>query len=349
LGGDEFVVIQTHLAEPAAAGTLAEKLVEDLRREYILEGQQVHSGASIGIALYPGEAEGPEALMKHADLALYDAKNRGRLNCQFYRRELGAAFREAQKLEQELIRALRENEFCVHYQPQFDMKKGRISGIEALLRWIHPTRGKLAAAEFIQDAERARLMPSIGKWALQTACRQYKKWIDSGLSVPLTLNLSTMQLRDPLLLETLNRTLAEIGLPASMVQLEIHESMLWNPKISKNLLNQMKENGLRLALDEIGTEMTALPTLDRFPLDAVKPSQGLVRASPSWNREATILAAITNIAHNLNIAVCANGVETVEQLAAMEAQGCDSAQGNLLSVPLSVIEMDRFIEIELAH
>jgi len=348
-GGDEFVVIHTHLTNPAAAGVLAEKLVADLRRKYVLEDQEVQSGASLGIAVYPNDSEEPEELMRHADLALYDAKHRGRFNYQFYRKELGAAFSEAQRLERELTRALRESEFCMHYQPQFDMRSRRMTGIEALLRWHHPTRGKLAAAEFIHDAEHAKLMLSIGEWVLQTACRQHKTWIDSGLAVPLTLNFSSSQLRDPRFLPTLQRMLEEAALPPSLLQLEMRESVLCDPKLSKDLIKQVKDRGLRLALEEFGSEMTALSTLERFPLDEVKPSQGLVRQSPSRKREATILSAIIGVAHDLNIAVCADGVETANQLAAVKEQACDSVQGNLLSSPLDAEEMTRIIELELAH
>jgi diguanylate cyclase (GGDEF)-like protein/PAS domain S-box-containing protein len=349
LGGDEFVVIQTHLAEPIAAAVLAAKLVEELGRKYVLEGQEVHSGTSLGIAFYPSDADDPEELIKQADLALYDAKNRGRFNYQFYRAELGAAFLDAQRVEQELVRALRENEFCLHYQPQFDLKSGRITGIEALLRWCHPARGILAAGEFIQVAERARLMPTIGEWTLQTACRQYKEWVDSGLSVPLTLNLSSMQLRDPRFLQLINRILEETELSPPLLQLEMRESVLWDPKFSTSVLKQMKKIGLRLSLEEFGTELTALSTLVRFPLDAVKPGHGLVRDLASQGREATtVLAAIIGVAHNLKIEVCADGVETENQLAAVKEQGCDSAQGHLLSSPLDADEMKRVIEAQLA-
>jgi diguanylate cyclase (GGDEF)-like protein/PAS domain S-box-containing protein len=349
LGGDEFVVIQTHLAEPTAAGILAGKLVKDLGRQYALEDQQVHSGASIGVALYPNDAEDPKELLKQADLALYDAKHRGRYNYQFYRQELSAAMRKAQRMEQELECALRENQFFLHYQPQFDLKSGKITGIEALLRWRHPAKGNLEAAAFIKDAERARLMPAIGEWVLQTACQQYKKWSDAGLAVPLTLCLSPMQLRDPCLLQTLKRILEESELPPPLLQLEMRESMLWNLKFSNSPLKQMKESGLRLALSDFGSEMTALSTLARFPLDAVKPSQALVKKLPSRTHEATILSAIIGVAHDLNITVCADGVETANQLAAVKEQGCDAAQGYFLSSPLDSTEMKRLIEVQLAH
>jgi diguanylate cyclase (GGDEF)-like protein/PAS domain S-box-containing protein len=348
LGGDEFVVIQTHLVEPEGAGVLARKLVEDLGRTYTLRDQEVQSGASIGIALYPHDAEDPEALLKHADLALYDAKHRGRLNYQFYRKELGATYQKAQERERELMRALQENEFRLEYQPQFDLKSGRITGIEALLRWIHPERGQLTAAEFIRDAERARLMLPIGEWALQSACRQYREWIDRGFTAPLTINLSSLQLQDPRFLETLQRIVEETGVPASMLQLEMRESVLWDSKFPKSLLGQMKANGLRLALDDFGSEITALPTLDRFPLDVIKPAQKLVRALPAGKREATILAAIVGVAHDLKIGVCAAGVETESQLAAVREQGCDSVQGQLLSSPLNNSAMKQRIDFALA-
>ncbi len=349
LGGDEFVVIQTHLAAPAAAAVLAGKLVEELGRTYVREGQEVHSDTSIGVAIYPNDAEDPTELLRHADLALYEAKHHGRFNYQFYRDELGVAFRETQRLGQELVRASRENEFCLHYQPQFDLKSGRITGIEALLRWRHPTRGMLAAAEFIQEAERTKLMPVIGEWTLQTACSQHKKWIDSGLAVPLTLNLSSTQLRDPRFLQMLNHILEETGVPAPLLQLEMREAALWDPKLPQGLLAQMKERGLRLALDDFCAHMTGLSTLDRFPLDAVKPGQRMIRELPSKKREATILAAIIAVAHNLKMAVCADRIETADQLAAVKEQSCDSAQGNLLSAPLDADEMKRRIDIELAH
>jgi diguanylate cyclase (GGDEF)-like protein/PAS domain S-box-containing protein len=349
VGGDEFVVIQTHLSEPAAAGVLAAKLVEEIGRPYTLEGQQVRAGTSIGIVLFPNDADNPVELMKHADLAMYEAKHRGRLNYQFYRKELGLAFLKTQQREQELVRALRENEFRVHYQPQFDLHSGRISGIEALLRWNHPTRGILAAAAFIDEAERARLLLPIGEWALRTACRQYKQWFDAGLTAPLTLNLSSAQLRDPRVLETLKRVLDETGLPPAMLQIALRERVLWEPKFSPGLLEEMKAYGLHVAVNNFGAEVTMLPSLDRFPLDVVKPGHELVRALPTGKREATILSAIVGIAHDLRISVCAGGVETAEQFAAVLEEGCDFVQGYLLSSPLDTEAMNRRIEVELAH
>jgi len=348
-GGDEFVIIQTYLANPTAAGVLAEKIVEEVGHPYLLEGQEVRSGTSIGIALYPKDAEDPEQLLKCADLALYEAKNRGRYNYQLYREGMGAAVQDAQRIEQELRRALYEDELTLHYQPQFDLKSGRITGIEALIRWRHPEKGLLAASEFIHDAENANLILPIGEWTLRTACRQHKEWVDAGLTVPLTLNISSKQLRHFHFLEILGRTLEETKLPPSLLQLEIRESALWDPGFSASLLKEIKNSGLLLALDAFGTELTAFSSLHRFPLDVVKPSKELVKELPSQKREATILAAIIGVAHDLEITVCAEGIETADQLAAVKGQGCDSAQGYLLSLPLDADEMERLIEIEVAH
>jgi len=217
------------------------------------------------------------------------------------------------------------------------------------LRWRHPTKGRLAAGAFVADAERARLMLPIGEWVLRTACRQHRAWVDAGCSVPLTLNLSAMQLRDPRLLETLQRVMDETGLLASMLQLEMAEGVLWEPKFPKGVLTQLKHGGLRLAIHEFGGEMTALATLDRFPLDAVKPYQALVRSQPSTKRAAAIVNAIVSLAHEMNIAVCADGVETADQLTSAEDQGCDSAQGYLLSLPLDAEDMQRLIEAHRMH
>ena len=347
LGGDEFVVIQTHLADPTAAGALADKLVDELSRPYSLEGMEVHSGASIGIALYPNDAGDGEQLMKLADLALYEAKHRGRYNFQRYRDEMGAAVRETLRLEQELLRALRDDELRLHYQPQFDTRSGRITGVETLLRWQHPQRGLLTAAEFIQDAENAGLMLPIGEWTLRTACTEYVRWLRTGFDAPLTLNVSSRQLKHPRFMPVLRRVLQETGLPSGRLQLELRESLLLDPRSPETFLRQMKSAGLMLALDNFGTELTALSSLSRYPLDVVKPSRALVRESLAGAPENSMLAAIVGVAHGLNISVCAEGVETAAELASVRNHGCDSAQGNLLSTPVDGAQMERMIGEQL--
>jgi EAL domain-containing protein (putative c-di-GMP-specific phosphodiesterase class I) len=288
-------------------------------------------------------------LIKCADLALYEAKNRGRYNFQTYREEMGLAARESQQVERELKCALRDDEFCLHYQPQFNMRTGRISGIEALIRWRHPKRGLLTAAEFIDSAENAGLTLQIGEWTLRNACAQHCEWVGAGLAVPLTINGSLRQLRHPRFLQILKRVLDETGLPPSLLQFEIRENVLLDQRLPLNLLKEMKNAGVLLALADFGAELTALSSIHRFPLDLVKPGQGLVKELPARSRDAMVLAAIVSVAHERRIKVCAEGVETVEQFEVLRDEGCDSAQGYLLSSPLEADEMTRLIEADLAR
>ena len=267
LGGDEFVIVQTYLAETAAAEVLAEKIVIELSLPYQLDGQEVYSGTSMGIAVYPNDAIEPSELVKLADLALYEAKNQGRLNYQMYREALGKAAQEAKRFERDLQRALRDEELCLHYQPQYELDTRRIVGIEALIRWRHPDRGLLTAADFIQDVENANLMLPVGEWALRSACTAQASWARSGLAVSLTLNVSSKQLRHPRFVTMLHRVLDDTGLPPSLLRLEMRESVLLDPKFSANTLGELRKRGVRLGLDDFGAELAALSSLQKFPLD----------------------------------------------------------------------------------
>jgi len=348
LGGDEFVIVQTHLAEAAAAEVLADKIVVELSLPYQLDGQEVYSGTSMGIALYPEDAHEPGQLVKLADLALYEAKNQGRLNYQMYRQALGTAAQESKRFERELQRALREEELCLHYQPQYDLDTGRIVGIEALIRWRHPERGLLNAADFIQEVENANLMQPVGEWALRTACTAQAGWVRDGLVVPLTLNVSSKQLRHPRFLSIMNKVLDDTGLPASLLRLEMRESVLLDPKFSANTLRDVRKRGVRLGLDDFGAELAALSSLQKFPLDIVKPGQELVRRLSRHDNESAILSALVGVARDVKITACADGIETADQLAAVKHLGFSCGQGYLLSPPLAAADMDRLVEAELA-
>jgi diguanylate cyclase (GGDEF)-like protein/PAS domain S-box-containing protein len=348
LGGDEFVIVQTHLAEAAAAEVLADKIVVELSLPYQLDGHEVYSGTSMGISLYPDDALEPGQLLKLADLALYEAKNQGRLNYQMYRQALGTAAQEAKRFEYELQRALRDEELCLHYQPQYNLETGRIAGIEGLIRWRHPERGLLTAADFIQEVENANLMLPVGEWALRTACATQAGWVRAGLVVPLTLNVSSKQLRHPRFLSVLNRVLDETGLPPSLLRLEMRESVLLDPKFSAHTLQDMHKRGVRLGLDDFGAELAALSSLQKFPLDIVKPGQELVRRLSRHDDESPILSALVGVARDVKITVCADGIETADQLTAVKNLGFDCGQGYLLSPPLAADDMDRLVAAELA-
>jgi len=348
LGGDEFVIVQTHLAEAGAAEVLADKIVVELSLPYQLDGQEVYSGTSIGIAVYPNDAHEPGQLLKLADLALYEAKNQGRLNYQVYRESLGKAAQEAKRFERELQRALRDEELCLHYQPQFDLESGRIVGIEALIRWLHPERGLLTAADFIQEVENANLMLPVGEWALRTACSAQAGWVRDGLVVPLTLNVSSKQIRHPRFPAILGRVLDDTGLPPSLLRLEMRESVLLDPKFSAQALHEVRKRGVRLGLDDFGAELAALSSLQKFPLDIVKPGQELVRRLSRHDNASAMLSALVGVARDVKITVCADGIETADQLAAVKNLGFDCGQGYLLSPPMAASDMDRMVAAELA-
>lgn len=349
LGGDEFAIVQTHLAEAAGAEILANKIVVELSRPYLLGGQDVYSGASLGIALFPDNANEPGELMKLADLALYEAKRQGRLNYQLYREVFGTAAQEAKRLEVELQLALSDGQLFLHYQPQYDLPSGRVAGVEALVRWRHPVRGVLAAADFIREAENANLMMPIGEWALRTACRVQAKWVQAGFEVPLTLNVSSKQWRHPRFAPVLNAVLDDTGLPPSLLRLEMRESVLLDTKSSSSMLGDMRKRGVRIGLDDFGAELAALSSLQRFPLDIVKPGQELVHRLSHHEKESAILSALVGVARDLKITVCADGIETTEQLVAVKNLGVDCGQGYLLSPPLTTEEMDFLVAAELAQ
>jgi EAL domain-containing protein (putative c-di-GMP-specific phosphodiesterase class I) len=301
----------------------------------------------MGIALYPNHAVDPGELVKLADLALYDAKNQGRMNYQVYRETLGTAAQEAKRFERELQQALREEELCLHYQPQYELDSGRIVGIDALIRWRHPERGLLTAAEFIQEVENANLMLPVGEWALRTACEAQARWVRAGLKVPLTLNASSKQLRHPRFLSMLNKVLDDTGLPASLLRLEMRESVLLDPKFSANTLRDVRNRGVRLGLDDFGAELAALSSLQKFPLDIVKPGQELVRRLSRDENESAIFAALVGVARDVKITVCADGIETAAQLEAVKSLGVNCGQGYLLSPPLAAHDMDSLVAAEL--
>jgi diguanylate cyclase (GGDEF)-like protein/PAS domain S-box-containing protein len=347
LGGDEFVIVQTHLSEAAAAEVLADKILVELSLPYQLDGHEVYSGTSMGIALFPDDAQEPDELLRLADLALYEAKNQGRLNYQMYREALGTAAKEAKRFERELQRALREDELCLHYQPQYDLDNGRIVGIDALIRWRHPEKGLLTAVNFIQEVENANLMLPVGEWALRTACTAQAGWVRAGLEVPLTLNVSSKQVRHPRFLSMLNKVLDDTGLPASLLRLELRESVLLDPKFPATTLRDMRKRGVRLGLDDFGAELAALSSLQKFPLDSVKPGQELVRRLSRDDNESAILSALVGVARDVKITACADGIETADQLAAVKHLGFHCGQGYLLSPPVDASEMGRLVAAEL--
>lgn len=333
LGGDEFVIIQTHLADRKAASQLAEKLVHALGQPYTLDGQEVLTGASVGVALYPKDAVDLDQLIKKADMAVYAAKNRGRGNYQRFTRDLGMAYELGQQLEKDLNRALDEQAFRLCYQPQYDLATGRVAGVEALLRWQNQAQELVPAADFIEAAEEAGLTLPIGEWALREACQQHRVWLSRGLDVPLGVNISAKQLQHPRFPDMVRAILGDSGLPADRLQLEIREPILLDSAAAADTVAALKAIGVRLALDDFGTELTALSCLHDYPLDMLKLGAPCIQDLPGNAVTAATVSAILGLAQQLDIQVCASGVETQEQLTYLKAHGCPIAQGFYLSAP----------------
>ncbi|WP_295443084.1 EAL domain-containing protein [uncultured Thiodictyon sp.] len=337
LGGDEFLIILEDLPHPEQAATVAQQIRGLLERPFILaSGQEVYVGASIGISLFPADADGVTALIQHADVAMFKAKDEGRNTFQFYTPALTAAAGERLDLEASLWRALANGDFRLYYQPQFAVRGGAPTGVEALVRWRDPLRGLIPPDRFIPVAEETGLIVPLGDWVLRTACAQARAWNAAGRP-PLTMavNLSGRQFQQPGLAGRIRAILAETDLPPAQLRLELTEStVMGRGEEARDLLQSLKALGIRLSIDDFGTGYSSLAYLKRFPVDELKIDRSFVHDIPADPNDMEIAAAIIAMAHNLRLEVVAEGVETQAQLDFLDRQGCDSFQGFLLSRPV---------------
>ena len=346
LGGDEFVVLIEELPQPENVAEVAKKILAAIVQPFPLDAGQYHLSASIGISTYPGDSDDLQGLMKNADIAMYRAKEQGRNNYQFYSTQMNVHTLERLALESDLRHALARDEFRLHYQPKVDIRSGRITGVEALLRWQQPGRELVPPAQFIPLAEETGLIVPIGDWVLRTACLQSKAWLDKGLP-PLTVavNLSARQFAHESLIEDVARTLRDTKLDPASLELEITESMVMrDPERAVILLAALKAMGIRLSIDDFGTGYSSLSYLKRFPLDSVKIDRSFIQDLPGSVDDAAITRAIIAMAHSLRLKSIAEGVETEEQLGFLREEGCDEMQGYLFSRPLPEDEFLRFFQ-----
>jgi diguanylate cyclase (GGDEF)-like protein len=345
LGGDEFAVIVDDLPNPQVASAAAEKICRAIAAPFDIDGHDVTVSASIGIALFPRDGEDGSALVRRADTAMYRAKKK---NCgfQFYEDGMEASVSEHLRLEAALRHAIERDELTVFYQPIADAAGGKVVGMEALVRWRHPTRGLVPPDEFIPIAEETGLIIPIGEWVLRAACLQARQWVDSGRDLHVAVNLSGVQLQQAHFPDTLRQALAETGLDAGRLTLEITESMLME-HVEETLatLNVLKTIGVGLAIDDFGTGYSSLAYLKRFPVGVLKIDRSFTRDMILNNDDASIVTGIIALAHNLRLRVIAEGVETVDQHALLTSFGCDFIQGYLLSEPLPA---DQFAQRVLA-
>jgi diguanylate cyclase (GGDEF)-like protein/PAS domain S-box-containing protein len=335
LGGDEFTVLLPRLQRSDDAAPVAQKIIEAIRHPFHLEGREFFTTTSIGISLFPEDGTDAESLIKNADTAMYQAKEFGRDNYQLFNAHVNAKALQRIAIEHGLRKALVNDEFAVHYQPIFDLRSGRVTGTEALLRWTHPEMGSIPPATFIPLAEATGAMIPIGTWALREACRQARAWHEAGYqSLTLAVNLSVTQLQQPDLVQRVQEILDETRFPARLLELEITESSaMLNPELSVRTLYDLKKLGLRISLDDFGTGHSSLSYLKRFPIDTLKIDQSFVHDITTDPDTAAIVEAIIAMAHSLRLKVIAEGVEFTEQANFLRAHGCDQMQGYLIKPP----------------
>ena len=346
LGGDEFAVLARDAAELEAVQALAERLIDVLGRPYVIDGQVVIIGASLGIALAPTDGNEPQWITRSADLALYRAKEEGRGTYRMFEEGMNARMQARRVLEAELRRATSRREFEVHYQPQVDARTGAYTGAEALVRWRHPRRGLVSPAEFIPLAEEVGLIGTIGEFVLREACIEAMRWPD-GMTV--AVNLSPVQLRDAQLASTVSRILAETGLAGDRLELELTESALMHDEAQAlATLVTLRSMGVRLSLDDFGTGYSSLSYLHRFPFDKIKIDQSFIRQLPDDGESAAIVRAIAMLGSTLGMTIVAEGVETEAQMAFTAREGCDQAQGYLIGRPLPPAKLaDAFASVSV--
>jgi diguanylate cyclase (GGDEF)-like protein len=336
LGGDEFTAVLPDMRETSDAATVAQHLIAALSQPYDIGHGDTFVAASIGIAMYPADGTTAQELLRHADMAMYRAKERGRGTFAFFE---DAMHREAQRrlaLDRELRQALENQEFLLYYQPQLDLRTNRIVGAEALLRWQHPTRGIVAPGPFISFAEETGLIEHIGEWALNAACEQFMLWKRAGVPIDhVSVNVSPRQFRRKDFVDSVARAMTAAGLEPGMLHLEITESVLVDDSGAANAtLERLIELGTRLELDDFGTGYSSLAYLQRLPVSTIKLDRSFIKGIPASDNAQAIVRAAIAMVHALKKEVVAEGVETGEQLALLCAWGCDAIQGFHLSKPV---------------
>ena len=346
LGGDEFVVLIEELPEPMHVAAVAQKILDAVVKPFIVGAQEFHITASIGISTYPDDSADMQGLLKNADIAMYRAKEQGKNNYQFYSALMNIHTVERLALESGLRRALERNEFLLHYQPKVDIGSGRLTGMEALVRWQQGARELIPPEQFIALAEETGLIVPIGEWVLKTACARNQFWREQGLPrLRMAVNLSARQFAHENLLQDVAKALNETGLDPAALEFEITESMVMHdPERAVNLLSRLKDMGIHLSIDDFGTGYSSLSYLKRFPLDSVKIDSSFIRDIPGDADDAAITRAIIAMAHSLRLKVIAEGVETEEQLSFLREHGCDEMQGYLFSKPLPEDEFLRLLQ-----
>jgi diguanylate cyclase (GGDEF)-like protein len=348
LGGDEFVVLMTELCDQKYAATVAQKIITAIAKPFVLLGHDFRVTASIGISSYPRDGLDEQMLTKNADVAMYQAKEDGKNNFQFYSERLNANSLQRLALESSLRHALERDEFQLYYQAKRDIATGQITGMEALLRWQHPDLGMVAPMLFIPVAEETGLIVPIGKWVLQTACLQNVTWQRQGRTrLRIAVNLTARQFADEHLLRDLDAILKSTGMEAGLLELEIHESLLiQNIEKTLRILTDLKAMGIKIAIDDFGTGYSSLATLQRFPLDTIKIDRSYIRDIATRGEDSNLTQAIISMGKSLSLTVVAQGVETKEQADFLREHACDEFQGFYFNKPMSAAQFTELLQAQ---
>jgi len=345
VGGDEFTVVLAQVASAQGAEQMAQRILNEIVQPIMLDEQQVHVSASIGISLYPEDGEDTTALIRNADLALYQVKSSGRNACQLYRSQMGAVLLKRMSVEKALGQAIRNQEFHLLYQPQMNMQL-ELVGMEALIRWVSPEVGPMSPADFIPVAEETGMIVPIGAWALEEACRQSMQWRQAGYpGIKMAVNISARQLADASFVPFVRKTLRESRMPSELLELELTETTLMDcMEDSLPRLEELRDLGIALAIDDFGTGYSSLSYLQKLPVSNVKIDQSFVREITGDCRSTIpVIQAIIGLAHGMGLKVVAEGVETERQLHTLRVLGCDVIQGFLIRRPGSPAEVDSFL------
>ena len=344
--GDEFVVLLPEIARARDAGISAGKILNALIAPHEIDQYSLRVTASIGVTSYPEDGHDAEALIKNAALAKYQAKEKGRNNYQFLRKGTTVRAVERQSVEGSLRFALERNEFLMHYQPKIDLKTGKITGVEALIRWLHPDRGLIGPRQFISIAQDCGLMLPMGQWALRESCRQAQAWQNAGLRpVGLAVNVSSAELRSEDFLEGVQTILKDTRLESRYLELELRESdLMQHAEFTAPVLQKLKAMGVRLAIDAFATGYSSLSYLRQFPIDTLKVDRSFVHEIDADTGDAAIISAVINMGRSLKHHVIAEGVESAKQLAFLQAHGCGEGQGYYFSRPVSALQFAKLLE-----
>jgi diguanylate cyclase (GGDEF)-like protein/PAS domain S-box-containing protein len=346
LGGDEFVVVLPGVHSEQDLTHSAKKILEVLSRPVRVGEKKLFTTASIGISVFPLDADSVESLLRNADIAMYAAKERGKNTYQFFSEEMNAIVVEKLGLETRLRLALKKEEFFLVYQPQVDLTSGTITGLEALLRWRHPEVGLISPGDFIRVAEETGLIVPIGEWALRTACSQAMTWQQAGFPpLRMAINISGRQFDQPDFIDTMDSVLRDTGLDPRWLELELTESIVMeNVPETIMTLTDLKVRGINLAIDDFGTGYSSLSYLKHFPFDRIKIAQEFVRDIPTDPEDSAIVEAITGMANSLGLEVIAEGVEKQVQLDFLRACHCHEMQGFLFSRPMSALQVTQLFK-----